>query len=532
MKPLPPIRLLTPLLALATAGLLFPQNLRTLRDVRYSSFGDYTRVIIELSETTNFSEQRIDNPERVFFDLTETVPQLASGKRGAQIVPVGDRFLKQIRMGENQPGLTRLVFDLTETHVEYRLTRMDSPARLVVEFFRRGESPKRLAPPNELVAVASATPAPSAPEAHAKVQKPTKKFDAARFLKPRELKAQPIVWVKGPYPQQPPARPLPSMAANYGLLPIAPPPPPEPMRTAPTTVVASIPRNSGAGPKITHLDDDPLPGKSAPAPAPGASPAESNSTGDRSLIRALGLKVGRIVIDPGHGGTDFGTTGPTGLREKDLVLDLAKRLGDLIEERLGSEVIYTRTDDSYVGLEERTKLANERKADLFISIHGNSSPAREAVGIETFYLNFNASASAMEVAARENATSRKSVGELHDLVEKIALNTKVKESQEFAAKVQSSLTANETRGRDRGVKRAPFIVLIGATMPSILTEVGFLSNAREEGQLKKPEYRQKLAESLFNGVAGYARSLSHFSQASTKPPARPAAGTRLLTRAE
>lgn len=487
-----PFRSTVLLLSMAAAGLVWAQPLRSLRDVRYSSFGEYTRVIIELSETTDFSEQRLDNPDRVFFDLANTVPHLASGKKGAQIVPVGDRFLKQIRMGENQPGLTRLVFDLNEAGIEHRMTRMENPARLVIEFFRRGESPKRILPPTE--GVAHQQPAPATP-----ARKPTRKLDVAALMAPRVLKPQPVVWLRGPYPPLPPPRPLPSLAANYGLLPIAPPPP-----EAKVSKLANRVR----------IDDDPLPGKVESAAVSGggtAEPAKTNASGDRSLIRALGLKVGRIVIDPGHGGTDFGTTGASGLKEKDLVLDLAKRLGELIEERLGSEVIYTRTDDSYVALEDRTRIANERKADLFISIHANSSPAREAVGVETFYLNFAASGNAMEVAARENMTARKNVGELHDLVEKIALNTKVKESQEFAAKVQTALVQTE-RGRDRGVKRAPFVVLIGATMPSILTEVGFLSNSREESQLKKGDYRQRVAEALYNGVAGYARSLSHFSQ--------------------
>lgn len=488
-----PFRISGLLLLAVAAGLVWAQPHRSLRDVRYSSFGEYTRVIIELSDPAELSEQRLDNPDRVFFDLPNTVPHLASGKRGAQIVPVGDRFLKQIRMGENQPGLTRLVFDLSEQGVEHRWTRMENPPRLVVEFFRRGESPKRIAPPSEGVAQQSAEPPPAR-------RIPTKKLDLAKLMAPRPMKPRPVVWLQGPYPVIP-ARPLPSVAANYGLLPIAPPPP-DPAVT-----------------KRARVDDDPLPVKLEASPAAPAEPAKTNSTGDRSLIRALGLKVGRIVIDPGHGGTDFGTTGPSGLKEKDLVLDLAKRLGALIEERLGSEVIYTRTDDSYVPLEDRPRMANERKADLFISIHANSSPAREAVGVETFYLNFAASGNAMEVAARENMTARKNVGELHELVEKIALNTKVKESQEFAAKVQTALVQTE-RGRDRGVKRAPFVVLIGAAMPSILTEVGFLSNAREESQLKKSEYRQRVAEALYSGVAGYARSLSHFSQAAGGGTAR------------
>jgi N-acetylmuramoyl-L-alanine amidase len=171
-----------------------------------------------------------------------------------------------------------------------------------------------------------------------------------------------------------------------------------------------------------------------PNPAPEAPlPAKRNSSGGRSMIRVLGLKVGRIVLDPGHGGHDNGTTGPEGLREKDLVLDVAKRLGALIEERMNSEVVYTRTDDTFVPLEQRTEIANQAKADLFLSIHANSSPLRSAAGVETYYLNFTTSKAALELAARENAGSQNSVFELQDLLEKIALKDKVDEPDSVCA---------------------------------------------------------------------------------------------------
>jgi len=235
------------------------------------------------------------------------------------------------------------------------------------------------------------------------------------------------------------------------------------------------------------------------------------------MIRVLGLKVGRIVLDPGHGGHDTGTTGPDGLREKDLVLDVAKRLGALIEERMGSEVIFTRSDDSFVALERRTEIANEAKADLFLSIHANSSPLRTAAGVETYYLSFTTSRSALEVAARENSASQKTVYELQDLLEKIALKDKVEESREFANRVQSALytfsAKTNARAKDRGVRKAPFVVLIGASMPSVLAEIGFISNPRDETTMKRPEYRDRLAEALYKGLASYASTLSHFQVA-------------------
>ena len=261
----------------------------------------------------------------------------------------------------------------------------------------------------------------------------------------------------------------------------------------------------------------------AAAPAPSVSPieipkaAKHTSTGANSLTRALGLKVGRIVIDAGHGGHDQGTEGPKGLLEKDLVLDVAMRLGKLIEDRMGAEVIYTRSDDTFIPLEQRTALANEKKADLFLSIHANSSPYPRIAGIETFYLNFSDSKEALDVAARENASSQKSIFELQGIIEKITQHDKAEESKEFAGRVQAALYAfsahNVPGEKNRGVKKAPFVVLIGASMPSVLAEIGFLSNPREEALLKKPDYRQKLAEALYRGVTRYADGLSHFQVA-------------------
>jgi N-acetylmuramoyl-L-alanine amidase len=224
-----------------------------------------------------------------------------------------------------------------------------------------------------------------------------------------------------------------------------------------------------------------------------------------------------VVIDPGHGGHDNGTEGPKGLLEKDLVLDVAQRLGKLIEDRMAAEVIYTRSDDTFVPLEGRTALANEKKADLFLSIHANSSSIPRIAGVETFYLNINGTRDALDLAARENASAQKSIFELQDIIKKITLHDKSEESLEFAKRIQAALfsfsTKNIPTSKDRGVKSAPFVVLIGADMPSVLAEIGFLSNAREEALLKKSDYRDKLAEALYKGIDRYASSLSHFAVA-------------------
>jgi N-acetylmuramoyl-L-alanine amidase len=255
------------------------------------------------------------------------------------------------------------------------------------------------------------------------------------------------------------------------------------------------------------------PGKIASLPrlaAPKA--AEPTSNGERDLVRALGLKISRVVIDAGHGGHDTGTIGPTGLLEKELTLDVALRLGELITERIGSDVVYTRSDDTFIPLGQRTAMANEKGADLFISVHANSSRVRTVRGIETYYLNLTGDRDALATAARENASSEKTIHELQDLVSKITLTEKVSESREFASQVQNSLFSAVSREnatlRNRGVRTAPFVVLIGARMPSVLAEISFISNPRDEKLLKTPAHRQKIAEALYKGVAGYAGGLS------------------------
>ena len=224
----------------------------------------------------------------------------------------------------------------------------------------------------------------------------------------------------------------------------------------------------------------------------------------------MGLKIGRIVIDPGHGGHDYGTVGPSGYSEKQLVLDVALRLKKLIETKLGSEVILTRETDEFIPLEERAMVANEKRADLFISLHANASRHRWVRGIETYYLNLTNSSEALAVAARENAQSQVSVHELQDMVKKIALSEKVQESREFAREIQSSMY-NKLRKvswqKNRGVRKAPFVVLIGAEMPAVLAELSFLTNPKDERLLKQAQHRRHIANALFAGIERYVKNL-------------------------
>jgi N-acetylmuramoyl-L-alanine amidase len=226
----------------------------------------------------------------------------------------------------------------------------------------------------------------------------------------------------------------------------------------------------------------------------------------------LGLSVSRIVIDPGHGGHDPGVLGK-GLTEATLALDVALRLEKLLQKDAGTEVVLTRRSDVYVPLEERTEIANRHNADLFLSIHANASRNEDARGIETFFLSFASSPDAEAVAARENSASTREMNQLPDLIKAITLNNKLDESRDLATIVQDSLVSHLRKSnreiRSRGVKKAPFVVLIGAAMPSVLAEISFVSNARELALLKTPAYRQRIAEALYLAVTKYRRSLKN-----------------------
>jgi N-acetylmuramoyl-L-alanine amidase len=273
---------------------------------------------------------------------------------------------------------------------------------------------------------------------------------------------------------------------------------------------AAVARNDNPAtkPEVAETKEEIQPVGPDESQAVAASPTIQ---GNWTLTRTLGLKVGRVVIDPGHGGKDTGTIGPSGLREKDLVLAVALKLRDLLSERLGVEVILTRQDDRFVPLEERTAIANQKGADLFISIHANASRNRKASGVETYVLDFATDEGEIEVASRENATAQRNIRELEDLLRKIALGDYSQESRDLAhtlqVKLVTAMMQNGHQQRDRGIKQAPFIVLIGSNMPSILTEIGFISNPKDEKFYKTNEARQQVAEALYSGVEAYFQSL-------------------------
>jgi N-acetylmuramoyl-L-alanine amidase len=430
-----------------------------LRRIRSAVTEDATRVTIDLEDVVHYNSGRLENPERIFFDLREArlTPEVAREVAHENANVDGD-VLTAIRVAQNQAGVVRIVLNVNRVK-EYVASVSPNPPQLLIDLYRKQ-------PPPAILKIARAS------------------HNSSNIHETTDL--------RGPE------------ASTI-----------EPDGMSDTLVRPSQP----AALRVSKSTSKPYLDQPAIAPQP-------THDGQSTLTRALGLKIGRIVIDAGHGGHDTGTIGPTGLMEKDLCLDVALRLSKIIKQRLpGAEVVLTRSDDSFIPLEERTAIANEAHADLFISIHANSSQDHGARGIETYYLNLKGSPEAMEVAARENAVANVGIHDLEDLVKKIARNEKIDESREFAEDIQASLSqrvqkANKTI-KNRGVRKAPFVVLIGADMPSILTEISFLSNPADEQLLKQPENRQRVAEGLYQGVASYLQSLNSVTFNGPSKPAPP-----------
>lgn len=443
--------------------------------IRFWSFGDVTRVAIQTEGEYKLFSDQIQNPARLYFDLSGLRPP-ATVHHGMQTIPVNDGRVKEIRVAEVSPGKTRVVLDL-ECAVDVVSSQLVNPDRLMVEIRpKAGTAPPALSTAHSVTGSQKIDLSDSAN----KVADPLMPDSNSHALPNPE-----------PGSEAPAVPPIVGVPADTK----------KPEANTPGTT-------RGNADRAVRDDTSTL-----TRPIGTASPAKRDSSGDRSLVRVFGLKLGRVVIDAGHGGHDTGTIGPHGLMEKDLVLDVALRLGKLITKQLGADVVYTRSDDVFIPLEERTKIANDNKADLFISIHANSSPEKSATGVETYYFNLTSDKRGLDLASRENATSVSSISDLNDLLHEAVLQTKLEESREFAQKVQTSLwTASRrlnSKSKDRGVRQAPFVVLIGATMPSILAEIGFVSNPHDERLLRRNDERQRIAEALFKGISQYANTLSH-----------------------
>ena len=461
--------------------------------IKTSVTPDSTEVLIELEDSVQYASGRIANPDRIYFDLhaARLSPNVARDN-----VQVSGNLLTKVRVAQNQAGVVRVVLDVNGVQ-DYAASLLKKPTRLVIELYSTSHGTKPEAVETVIANGTGRTSQKDIGDAPAAVVRTAKTDSAVDDAGGHSAAAE---------------KPATTTSATAEVAP------------APVPAAAAAKPNPAAG-KVALTKA----GKTSTKPdlvQPATAPQPTRD-GQSTLTRTLGLKIGRIVIDPGHGGHDTGTIGPTGLMEKDLCLDVALRLGKIIQQKLpGADILYTRSDDTFIPLEERTHIANEAKADLFVSIHANSSPDHGARGVETYYLNLRGSPEAMAVAARENAVSQDGIHDLEDVVKRITRTEKIDESRELAEDVQDSLSRRIQKTsrpvRNRGVHKAPFVVLIGADMPSILTEISFLSNPSDEQLLKKPEHRQRVAEGLFQGMAAYLESLNSMAGNSSGKPNRPA----------
>ena len=426
-----------------------PTTPATLTDIQREVHDDAVRVTLLLDSETPFTTEQLVNPSRLSIDLQNTRALYAL--KDARLTFTDD-VVRQIRVGRQADARTRVVIDL-DGATRSSVYPVYNPYRLVIDFERVGHTDK---------------PAP---------------LVAARDTRPATNAATPVSTVPssasraGGQPRDGTATAAGTTAGGA--------------TTKPTTVATAGAARSGRG--------------TAPPTPPSA-----NTRGGFSFSRQLGLGISRIVIDPGHGGHDPGARA-NGLTEAELALDVALRLERRLLEQPGVEVTLTRRTSEFIPLDRRTDIANKASADLFLSIHANASESDDARGIETYFLNFAPDAEAEAIAARENAGSDKTMRDLPNIVRAIALSNKIDESRDFAMLVQDRLyeglkKANR-QAKNLGVKQAPFQVLIGATMPSILAEISFLTHPQEATLLKTDKYREHIAESLFNGVVAYQKTL-------------------------
>lgn len=375
-----------------------------LENIRYYSYPEYTRVVLDLSREIKIGEKVLKGGEggRLFFDLKNCRFALNYPREKMNEIRIAAGNLQRIRIGRFQAQTIRVVFDFDRIG-KYNRFYLTSPFRIVFDIYRQDE------------------------------------------------------------------------------------------------FVSHARRQGREGPPAAGT-----PGEGAPPDTAGG--------GTPSIARQLGLGVHRIVIDPGHGGKDPGTVNRAlGLKEKDITLDIGKRLNAILNEHRDLEVILTRPRDEYVPLEERAAIANSNQGDLFISIHTNSAPRLGARGVESYFLNMTTDPRAMEVAAQENAMSTKSMADMRSILDQILRNSKISESRTFSQCLQASMVAHLKAKfdaiEDLGVKKAPFYVLLGAQMPSSLVEVSFLSHAAEARRLATPEYRQAVAAGLYLGIIRFIQGL-------------------------
>lgn len=456
-----------------------PGKLPRLTDIRFWSTSDYTRVILDFDGRVTYTHDAAYNPYRIFFDFD---PAVLGTDVKERIAPPDDIYLSGIRAALYKPEVVRVVLDFKKSG-SYTVFSLPNTNSVVIDIRDPEQSAmvlerrKKLAqvfqgggrPIGSGIEVRDLPPPPRGPGSG---KKPAAGSPVGPRTTPTPAPAEPRTPAPVPaQPAPPPARPVsaPPAAGGPDLTPSGTPPPPERIDVA-------------------------------------------------TLSRVMRLKIGKIVIDPGHGGKDTGSIGYDGLLEKDVVLAIARELKRQIEATLEIEVALTRDSDVFIPLEQRTARVNTEKADLFISLHANASKNRKVGGLETFYLGFSRDRAALMLAAYENATTEKGLGDLSDVIRKITQYEKMKESRIFARKMHHHLCRIlkplDPAARDRGVKSAPFVVLIGANVPSVLLEIGFISNQKEAAFISDPENQARISAAIVEGIRDY---LAGFEIRAQKP---------------
>lgn len=429
-------------------------GLPRLTNVRNFSGPDYARVVIDLSDEAEYKERRAGT--RLSIELADA--SISSSLYGRRFIIRDSSLLKRIVVSEGGAAGVRIDLEVGALG-HHSMFRLADPARIVIDLHSTSENVK-----------------------------PHWRDSAADYIARQDDKAGEGAGVERPH------------AANL-----------ESSNGSPKT------RATNTANTILSLPD--IPDIVPMNPSDGRKAGDEAKSATDQLAAQVDRKaaespIKRIVIDPGHGGHDTGTVSPNGMREKDLVLDIARRLRAYVKHNYPEiEVIMTRDSDRFVALEERTAIANSRKADLFISVHANASPSRAASGVETFFLSPDrAPTEDLQAAARENAriASANKTEKAEPIVASISAGNRVAESREFARYIQAGLVrgigaTSPRAAANRGVKHAPFVVLVGAAMPSVLAEVSFMSNERDEALLQTSQFRDRIAASLFGGLNAYLK---------------------------
>lgn len=431
-------------------------QLNSMRPVKYWSSSNYTRVIISGTNPVNYKTRKLpataQQPARLIIDFANSYIE----PRYRNPVPIKNGLLREVRTGQFSPDTVRVVLDIDSID-DYDIFSLPDPYRVVIDVHGKATELPRQAPTedNSLVTDTGVS-AQDVPLIH-----PVSHKIRSAAAKDKTTAEARLV-----------------------------------SRAAPPTPLANVTVLRDTKKRIYE-----------------SASAGFHSEPVFSLVQQFSLGVKKIIIDPGHGGKDPGAMA-FGLKEKDIVLNLAKKLAPILEKELNCEVVLTRSDDTFIPLEERTAVANtngQTNADLFVSLHVNAHESASITGVETYYLNLTQDPEAMRVAAKENATTTHQMSDLQELLSNMMKNSKISESRRLAETVQRAIIKGERkRGvtiKNLGVKQAPFVVLIGAKMPAILVETGFISNRKDSENLKDPAYLESLAQQITSGIKSYTQSI-------------------------